>query len=80
MFRLVQEVMYPGCQRLFMRGFRFRVFKVTRAKSPCFSHGFTARRPKTTKLLVAVFSPPRSSAKQREKKPLVPRVVVMGIS
>ena len=61
---------YPGCQRLFMRGFRFPVSAFPRV----FSRGFAARvfglRPNTcrpaageTKLPVA-----------REKNPLVPRV------
>ena len=69
--RLVQ---YPGCQRLFLRGFRFRSSLKSDPREKL-SRGFDARvfglgrrrvglRP--TKLLVA-----------REKKPLVPRVLVL---
>ena len=66
---------YPGCQRLFMRGFRFRSSLKKWPARKVFSRGFAARvfglRPNTcrpaadeTKLPVA-----------REKKPLVPRVL-----
>ena len=69
---------YPGCQRLFMRGFRFRSSLKKWPARKVFSRGFAARvfglRPNTcrpaadeTKLPVA-----------REKKPLVPRVPLFG--
>ena len=59
---------YPGCQRLFMLGFRFRVFKVTPSKSrSVFSRlRYGQSSTKTTKLVLVVFSPLVSSAEQRE--------------
>ena len=59
---------YPGCQRLFMRGFRFRL-SLKKWSARIFSRGFAVRviglRP--TKLFVT-----------REKTPLAPRVWWQG--
>ena len=59
---------YPGCQRLFMRGFRFRSSLKKWPARKVFSRGSCLRpTANETKLPVA-----------REKKPLVPRVPLFG--
>ena len=56
---------YPGCQKLFIRGFRFRSSFSSPLVSSAFGRTRVGLRP--TELLVA-----------REKKPLVPRVIRGG--
>ena len=65
-FFLVFVVFYPGCQRLFMRGFRFRSSRISDPREKL-SSGLR-RHPAKVQLLVA-----------REKKPLVPMVVVFRL-
>ena len=65
-FFVVFVVFYPGCQRLFMRGFRFRSSLISDPREKL-SSGLR-RHPAKAQLLVA-----------REKKPLVPMVVVFRL-
>ena len=73
-FRLLRHAAYPGCQRLFMRGFRFQSSLQKWPARKAFSRGFAARvfglRPNTCRPAADETKLPFVG----EKKPLVPRV------
>ena len=59
-----------------MRGFRFRVYKVIRAKSEFFLSAGFAARVKDNKAHSFFFFAARAFGRTTREKPLVPRVLV----